>query len=87
MPTYEYECPQCGVFEQFQRMTEKPLTRCPSCRRTVRRLIGSGAGLLFKGNGFYLTDYRSESYKQAAKRESGGSSSESKNSAESKERK
>jgi putative FmdB family regulatory protein len=87
MPTYEYECPQCGVFEQFQWMTEKPLTRCPSCRRTVRRLIGSGAGLLFKGNGFYLTDYRSESYKQAAKRESGGGSSESKNSAESKERK
>jgi len=87
MPTYEYECPQCGVFEQFQQMTEKPLTRCPHCRRTVRRLIGRGAGLLFRGNGFYLTDYRSESYKQAAKRESGGGSSESKNSPESKEKK
>lgn len=69
MPTYEYECPSCGVFEKFQRISEKPLTRCPSCRRSVRRLIGTGAGLLFKGSGFYLTDYRSESYKQAARRE------------------
>lgn len=70
MPTYEYECTSCGhVFERFQSITDKPLKRCPECRCKVRRLIGSGAGIIFKGSGFYETDYRSESYKQAAKRE------------------
>ncbi|HEQ60648.1 MAG TPA: zinc ribbon domain-containing protein [Firmicutes bacterium] len=67
MPTYEYECPQCGIFELFQTITAAPLKRCPTCRRKVRRLIGAGGGLLFKGSGFYITDYRSEEYKQKAK--------------------
>jgi len=68
MPTYEYECQRCGhVFERFQRMTEEPLKRCPQCRGKVKRLIGSGAGIIFKGSGFYETDYRSEEYKRKAK--------------------
>ncbi len=67
MPTYEYECQRCGIrFELFQNMTDKPRRRCPECRGGVRRLLGAGAGLLFKGSGFYATDYRSESYRQAA---------------------
>ncbi len=71
MPTYDYECPKCGHrFELFQRITEKPRQTCPSCKsRGVRRLIGTGAGLLFKGSGFYITDYRSDSYHKAAKAE------------------
>jgi putative FmdB family regulatory protein len=70
MPTYEYECQRCGhVFERFQRMTEEPLKRCPQCRGKVKRLIGPGAGIIFKGSGFYETDYRSEEYKQKAKSE------------------
>lgn len=70
MPTYEYECQSCGlVFEKFQSMTAKPVRRCPECRHGVKRLIGTGAGVLFKGSGFYETDYRSDSYKNAAKRE------------------
>jgi putative FmdB family regulatory protein len=78
MPTYEYVCDKCGHhFEHFQSITDKPLTVCPKevCpqrvwgRGNVRRLIGAGAGLLFKGSGFYITDYRSESYRQAAKKE------------------
>lgn len=74
MPTYEYECTKCGrVFEVFQNITAKPKRRIPTdCTRCnnlapVQRLIGSGAGVLFKGSGFYETDYRSESYKKAAK--------------------
>ncbi|MDA0747120.1 MAG: zinc ribbon domain-containing protein [bacterium] len=72
MPTYDFECKACGhAFEQFQSMTAKPLRVCPECgKRAVDRLIGTGAGLLFKGSGFYITDYRSESYKQAAKTDS-----------------
>ncbi len=70
MPTYEYECPSCGTFEVFQSMTEKPLRKCPHCKAgKVQRLIGAGAGILFKGSGFYQTDYRSESYKAAAKKD------------------
>ncbi|MBN1556636.1 MAG: zinc ribbon domain-containing protein [Lentisphaerae bacterium] len=70
MPTYEYECTKCGHrFERFQRITEEPVKRCPKCRCKVRRLLGAGAGILFKGGGFYETDYRSDSYKQAAKKE------------------
>jgi putative FmdB family regulatory protein len=68
MPTYEYKCQKCKRrFEVFQRMTDKPLTECVDCHGPLKRLIGAGAGVLFKGNGFYATDYRSESYKQAAK--------------------
>lgn len=79
MPTYEYECKRCGkVFEKFQSMSESPLRVCPDCRGSVKRLIGKGAGLIFKGSGFYITDYRSESYKSSAKNESSGFSADSK---------
>ncbi len=71
MPTYEYKCDKCGhYFEQFQSITAKPLRKCPECGKpSLKRLIGTGAGLIFKGSGFYATDYRSESYKQGAKSE------------------
>jgi len=66
MPTYDYKCKKCGYrFEQFQTITDDPIERCPKCEGEVERLISGGAGLLFKGNGFYITDYRSESYKKA----------------------
>jgi len=58
MPTYEYECGTCGTFEQFQRITEDPLSDCPRCGSAVRRLISSGTGIIFKGSGFYSTDSR-----------------------------
>jgi putative FmdB family regulatory protein len=67
MPTYEYACEGCGhKFEQFQSITAKPLRVCPECgQQKLNRLIGAGAGIIFKGSGFYQTDYRSESYKTA----------------------
>jgi len=78
MPTYEYECSKCGhAFERFQSMTEEPVKRCPKCRCKVRRLLGTGAGLIFKGSGFYTTDYRSEGYKSEQKKDSDSSSKES----------
>jgi len=59
MPTYEYLCKKCGhEFEAFQSMMEKPLKKCPNCGGIVKRLISSGAGLIFKGSGFYITDYK-----------------------------
>ena len=70
MPTYEYKCKKCGYqFEEFQNITDKPLSVCPEkeCKGKVHRLISSGAGFLLKGSGFYETDYRSESYKKAEK--------------------
>ena len=68
MPTYEYQCKKCGNnFELYQLMTEEPVKTCPKCDGEVERLIGSGAGVIFKGSGFYSTDYRSESYKKAEK--------------------
>lgn len=69
MPTYEYICDGCEhSFEKFQSITAKPIRKCPKCKQNkVRRLIGCGSALLFKGSGFYQTDYRSESYKKAAK--------------------
>ena len=74
MPTYEYECEKCGHrFELFQSMKDPPKRRCPRCRGKVRRLLGTGAGMIFKGSGFYTTDYRSESYKSQKKKESGES--------------
>ena len=71
MPTYEYHCDACGAdFELFQPITASPIKKCPSCgKRRVRRLIGTGAGVIFKGSGFYQTDYRSDSYNQAAEKE------------------
>lgn len=66
MPTYEYECAKCGFeFERFQRISEEPVKRCPKCKGKVQRKIGAGAGLLFKGSGFYITDYRSAGYQKA----------------------
>ena len=66
MPTYEYECRDCHhEFELFQNITAKPITRCPKCKKNkLRRLIGRGAGIIFKGSGFYQTDYRSDHYKK-----------------------
>jgi putative FmdB family regulatory protein len=76
MPTYEYKCNKCGhLFEEFQKMTDEPLKRCPKCRGKIVRLLGTGAGLIFKGSGFYVTDYRSKSYNDAAKKENSGSDS------------
>ncbi len=72
MPTYEYVCEACGhAFDEFQSITAKPLRKCPQCGKSaLKRLIGTGAGILFKGSGFYCTDYRGESYKKAAGSES-----------------
>ena len=68
MPTYEYECQKCGHrFDEFQSMTAKPLVRCPKCKGKLKRLIGAGAGFLFKGSGFYTTDYRSSAYQEKKK--------------------
>jgi putative FmdB family regulatory protein len=78
MPTYEYECQECGHrFDAFQSMNDDRLTDCPQkkCDGTLKRLIGAGAGLIFKGSGFYATDYRSESYKKAEKKDSASASS------------
>ncbi|MBI4354761.1 MAG: zinc ribbon domain-containing protein [Candidatus Omnitrophica bacterium] len=72
MPTYEYECRKCGKrHEAFQSITAKPLTKCPKpkCGGRLKRLLGSGVGLLFKGSGFYITDYRSKSYREAKKKD------------------
>ena len=85
MPTYEYSCTKCGQnFEAFQSMRDEPFRECPKelCRLPkwghgkVKRLLGTGAGLIFKGSGFYSTDYRSPSYKEAAKKEAPASSGE-----------
>jgi len=72
MPTYDYECNTCDHrFEVFQQITAKPIKKCPVCgKNTAKRLIGTGGGIIFKGSGFYQTDYRSESYKKAAQAES-----------------
>ena len=71
MPTYEYECSSCGTsFERFESITAKPNGTCPKCRKQARRRIGAGAGLIFKGSGFYCTDYRSSSRTSGASTES-----------------
>jgi putative FmdB family regulatory protein len=78
MPTYEYSCEKCGKnFDLFQSMRDQPLQECPQeqCQMPewghgkVKRLLGTGAGLIFKGSGFYITDYRSNSYKEGAKKD------------------
>lgn len=79
MPTYEYECEKCHhQFEQFQNITDEPVKVCPVCGGKVKRLISGGGGFLFKGNGFYITDYRSESYKKRQKEETGVTAKEEK---------
>jgi putative FmdB family regulatory protein len=94
MPTYEYSCQKCGQnFDAFQSMRDEPFRECPKelCRLPkwghgkVKRLLGTGAGLIFKGSGFYSTDYRSDSYKEAAKKEAPASSSGGEKSAKPKE--
>src|SRR4030095_13369683 len=77
MPTYDYKCDACGhAFEQFQSMSAEPIRKCPACKKLkVKRLIGTGAGLIFKGSGFYITDYRDQSYKDKAKADSGNGES------------
>jgi putative FmdB family regulatory protein len=86
MPTYEYACENCGYeFEEFQSITAPPLKKCPQCaRRALRRLIGTGGGVIFKGNGFYQTDYRSESYKKSAQAEKSSQSDSGRSSGDSK---
>ena len=71
MPTYDYLCDSCGhKFEKFQSITARSLRKCPKCgKNQLKRLIGAGAGIIFKGSGFYETDYRSENYKEAKKKE------------------
>jgi putative FmdB family regulatory protein len=94
MPTYEYHCEKCDKnFETFQSMRDEAYRECPKelCRMRkwghgkVKRLLGTGAGLIFKGSGFYSTDYRSASYKEAAKKESGASSGSGEKSGSAKE--
>ena len=86
MPTYDYICENCGhEFERFQSITARPLSRCPECgRNELKRLIGAGAGVIFKGTGFYETDYRSEDYKKSKEKEK---STADKSAAESKTKK
>ena len=78
MPTYDYVCDGCGhAFELFQSMTDPVKRTCPKCKKKkLRRLIGAGGAIVFKGSGFYKTDYRSDSYKKGAAAESGSGSSE-----------
>lgn len=74
MPTYDYACSACGHrFEEFQSMSAEPLKKCPACKKAkLERLIGPGAGVIFKGSGFYETDYRSAAYSSDAKKDTGG---------------
>jgi len=77
MPTYEYRCKKCGhQFELFHSIKDESIKRCPKCGGRAVRVPAGGAGILFKGSGFYITDYRSKSYREKAKQEKGGKSSE-----------
>ncbi|MEK9149418.1 MAG: zinc ribbon domain-containing protein [Candidatus Desantisbacteria bacterium] len=69
MPTYEYSCERCGRFEEFAPISAQKREVCPTCKTKVERVIGAGAGFLFKGSGFYTTDYRSSDYQKKAKAE------------------
>jgi len=86
MPTYEYVCDACGnQLEEFQSFSDKPLKKCPKCKKSkLRRLFGTGSAVIFKGSGFYQTDYRSESYKAGAKADAPPPAPESKPAADSK---
>ncbi len=88
MPTYDYKCLACDVrFEKFQGITAPPIEECPECGGRVKRLIGAGAGLIFKGSGFYITDYRSEGYKESAKKDKDKSGSSDKSTSSDKRKK
>lgn len=83
MPTYEYKCEKCGlIFEEFQSINAEPLKTCTreGCNGPVKRLFSAGAGFLFKGSGFYITDYRSDSYKKSASSDTSNSTSSSSSS-------
>ena len=82
MPTYDYVCDACEhAFEEMQSFSDKPLKKCPKCgKNKLRRVFGGGAAILFKGSGFYQTDYRSESYQKAAKADQEASKSSSSSS-------
>jgi putative FmdB family regulatory protein len=82
MPTYDYLCDACGhKFEEFQNITAPVLTKCPACKKKkLRRLFGTGAAVVFKGSGFYQTDYRSDGYKKAAAKDTAGGPSKSESS-------
>lgn len=69
MPIYEYACPRCGIFEQWQSMTDAPLEICPKCSSPVKKLIGRNISVIYKASGFHTTDYRSKEYKEAEKKE------------------
>jgi putative FmdB family regulatory protein len=86
MPTYDYECDACGhKAEVFQAMSAEPLKKCPQCKKSkYRRLFGAGAALVFKGSGFYQTDYRSEGYKKSAAADKPAEASSSESKSESK---
>jgi putative FmdB family regulatory protein len=73
MPTYEYRCAEGHDFEQLQKMSDPPIEKCPVCGAPAERKLSAGAGLLFKGSGFYITDYRSDNYKKAAESDKGSS--------------
>ena len=80
MPTYEYRCPDGHEFELFQSMSADSVAPCPHCGESAQRLLSGGAGFIFKGDGFYITDSRSEAYKKAASSEQEGGASKSKKS-------
>ena len=85
MPTYPYRCKACGhEFDQFQAITDEPIAACPECGGETHRIIVGGAGLIFKGSGFYITDYRKDSYKKDASGDSSSSTSAGKDSGSSK---
>jgi len=87
MPTYEYQCPEGHAFELFQKMSEKPRAKCPVCRKTATRQISGGAGLVFKGSGFYITDYGKDGKgprKDPSEKSDSSTSKESKPSSETK---
>jgi putative FmdB family regulatory protein len=90
MPTYEYKCKKCGhLFEEFQKMSDPPLKKCPKCKGKVERLIGKGAGIIFKGSGFYQTDYKNKEakYKANAESDKSNTSDQSKTSDTAKDKK
>lgn len=84
MPTYDYKCKACDhAFEEFQMMSDPELRKCPKCGKLkLERLIGGGAGFLFKGSGYYVTDYRSKGYQEAAKSDAPAEKKETKGSAD-----
>lgn len=86
MPTYEYRCPEGHHFELFQKMSDEPRAECPECGLESKRLLSAGVGFLFKGDGFYATDYRSDSYKKDASKEKSDGMSEKASTGKSKKK-